>query len=75
MTEVVPVGSTEFEDRFAAKVEKNSPGYRLGLVIGQDQKTFLRGDDLLMNFLEKRPRLGRKAVVFARLTMQTVKCL
>ena len=74
MTKVIPVRGAIFENRFVAKVEIYSPGDWPALVGCQHHKAIFRGDDVLMNFFEKRPRLRRKAMVFAGLTMKAVKC-
>ena len=73
MAEVVPVGSTEFEDRLPAKMEKDSRRYYFAEVLRHRDEPLVAGYHELEDVLKKRPRLGRQAVVPAGFAVQPVE--
>jgi len=73
MAEVVPVGSTEFEDRPAVKMEKDSRRYDFAEVLRHRNEPLVTGYHKLEDVLEKRPRLGRQSVVPAVFAVQAVE--
>jgi hypothetical protein len=70
---MVAVRSSELEDRLIPMQKINCAGDRVPLMQSQGHKALLEGDDMFMNFFEKRPRLRRNPMKTSSLTVKIIE--